>query len=204
MTTMTSALSPRISDLLTDDPRYVFARAVALAGWAIGAVSPSDLERPTPCAEFDVRRLLGHLVAVLRRVAVVGWGGDALSVPLVIDGVADDGWVEAWSDAAQEAKQAWSDPALLASEVNLSWDSMPGAIALALCTSEVTVHTWDLARATGRHVDWDAEVLTVALRALRRVLPADEREIAPFEAVIAVRPGASLLDQLVGWSGRQP
>src|SRR4051795_1587604 len=54
---------------LPPDPRPAFATAVATAVDAMSAVRPDQLAAPTPCTEFDVRTLLGHLLSVLRRVA---------------------------------------------------------------------------------------------------------------------------------------
>ena len=62
---MTNTLSPT-------DPRSLFAGAVAAAGMAITAVTPEQLTLPTPCTDFDVRALLGHLLVVLDRVAILG------------------------------------------------------------------------------------------------------------------------------------
>src|SRR4051794_5368167 len=64
----------------TTDPRPAFAGAVALAVDTAAAVRPDQLDRPTPCPEYDVRALLGHLLSVLRRVAAVGRGAPPISV----------------------------------------------------------------------------------------------------------------------------
>src|SRR3954449_11489632 len=65
---------------LPTDPRPAFATAVGTAVDAMGAVRPDQLSGPTPCTEFDVRTLLGHLLSVLRRVAAGGRGGAPVSV----------------------------------------------------------------------------------------------------------------------------
>ena len=49
--------------------------------------------------------------------------------------------------------------------------------------SELTVHTWDLAAATGQHPHWDDTVVTAALEA-RQILPAENRR-AVFEEISA-------------------
>src|SRR5947209_9286311 len=66
------------------DPRTVFAQAVALGGDVVGAVRPGQLGDPTPCPEYDVRALLGHLVTVLHRVAALGRGADPFDLPPVV------------------------------------------------------------------------------------------------------------------------
>src|SRR4051794_41973902 len=65
----------------TTDPRPAFAGAVALAVDTAAAVRPDQLDRPTPCQEYDVRALLGHLLSVLRRGGAAGRGGPPVSPP---------------------------------------------------------------------------------------------------------------------------
>jgi hypothetical protein len=57
---------------------------------------PRLLGNPTPCAEYDVRALLSHMVGGLNRVAIAGEGGDALARPARADDVPDDGWLAAY------------------------------------------------------------------------------------------------------------
>ncbi|WP_042804638.1 maleylpyruvate isomerase N-terminal domain-containing protein [Streptomyces sp. C] len=84
------------------DPRADLAAAVELAGRTLAAVRPGQYDAPTPCEEFDVRRLSSHLVAVVRRISVIGRGKDPFSVPSFADEVADGGWAAAWEPAARE------------------------------------------------------------------------------------------------------
>jgi uncharacterized protein (TIGR03086 family) len=188
-----------------DDPRPGFARAVALAGRTLAGVRPDEFDEPTPCTEFTVRQLSNHLVSVLRRVAVVGRGDDPFSVPSVADDVADGDWSTAWDDAARDVEAVWSEPAILNRPLRLPFATLPGAIALVLYTSEVTVHTWDLATATGQRPSWDTAVLAASLGAMRRAVPAEPRGAqVPFAAVVDVPEDAPDIEQLVAWYGRQP
>jgi uncharacterized protein (TIGR03086 family) len=205
-----------------DDPRTVFARAVATAGWVIDSIRPDQLDLPTACHEHDVRSLLGHVVDVMARVRLVGEGGDPMANGQVdVTAVADDGWFDLFRSRAHEVQAAWTDAAALDRTVVLPWATTTGAGALASYTSELTVHTWDLARATGQHPTWDDEVVAVAFGAISRGLPAEGR-LAMFEAYAArmpaeVRPSsppfaeavevaadAPAIDRLVAWTGRRP
>lgn len=204
-----------------DDPRAVFARAVALGTAVIDAVRPDQLDQPTPCSEYDVRHLLGHLLTVLERVAVMGRGDDPFVVPMVTDGVADDAWLSAWLAAAHEVQAAWTDDATLDQTIRLPWAVLSGRATLASYTNEVTVHVWDLARATGQQPAWDDQVLEVAFDSIRQILPAGDRTAQfqaaiqnmppevrptapPFGEAVAVPAGAPLIDRLVAWNGRTP
>src|SRR4051812_7295842 len=76
----------------TTDPRPAFSLAAATARDVIAAVSPTHLQDPTPCSEFDVRALLGHLVAVFRRITSIAHGIPAVGHAPLVTGVPDDGW----------------------------------------------------------------------------------------------------------------
>lgn len=56
----------------TADPRPHLALALAETGRIVGGVAPHQLHGPTPCEEFDVERLLGHLVMVVQRIGAAG------------------------------------------------------------------------------------------------------------------------------------
>ena len=203
-----------------DDPRSLFARGVALGGSVIGAVRPDQLDDPTPCSDFDVRGLLDHIVTVLERVAAIGRGDDPFALPPRPE-VADDGWQAAWVRAAHGVQAAWTDNAALTRTVRLPWATMPGAATLVQYLGEVTVHTWDLATATGQLPDWDDTVVSAAYDAYRRALPPAGRagmveEIrehlppevrdapSPFADPVDVDHDAPLIDRLVAWTGRRP
>ncbi|MEU3430494.1 TIGR03086 family metal-binding protein [Streptomyces gardneri] len=188
----------------TDDPRQGLLKAVALAGRTVAAVRPEQWDGPTPCPEFTVRRLAGHLVAVLRRIALAGRGGDVLSLSTVADDLPDTAWQEAWDAAVRDVEAAWADPEILGRTLTLPFGSVPGAAAAAVWTSEFTVHTWDMATATGQRPDWDPELVAISYAAMKRGLPTGPRDGAPFAAAVDVDADAPAIDRLVAWCGRRP
>jgi len=200
MTTNSPSLAPS-----TTDPRRAFFTAARIACDTVDGVSPDSLADPTPCAEFDVRALLGHLVGVFRRITSVAAGTPAVGhVPPTTD-VPDEGWAAAAGDALREMEAAWADPAVLGREVQLPFGAMPGAVALSNYTGEISTHTWDLAVATGQSPVWDDEVLAGALTAVRRKLPMAQRPPeVPFADAVPVPDDAPDIDRLVAWQGRDP
>ena len=196
------------------DPRPILDRAIATGGSVIARVRPDQLTAPTPCAEMDVRAMLGHLVGVLDRIAALGRGEDPFAVTET--NVPDDGWTDAWAASAQRAAAAWHDDDVLDQPMALPWIQGRGADVLASYFSELTVHTWDLATATSQEPDWDDAVVTAAL-AVRDFLPAENRralfeeisaamgldEVAiPFAEAVPVPDDAPGIDRLVAWNGR--
>ena len=116
---------------MTTDPRPHFLSAARTACATVEAVCVDELHMPTPCTEFDVQALLGHLVAVFRRVTSVAAGVPAVGhAPLVTD-VPDVGWGAAARAAVRELEPAWADPDVLRREMVLPFGTLPGAAALA-------------------------------------------------------------------------
>ena len=211
MTTPSGSITTSITD-----PRTVLDRAIATAGTIIAGVRSDQLTSPTPCTEMDMRTMLGHLVGVLDRIAALGKDEDPFSV--IETHAPDDDWSAAWATSATRLADAWSNDAVLERPMALPWIQGSGADVLTSYFSELTVHTWDLAVATGQHPRWDATVVTAALDA-RPILPAENRralfaEISaamglddvamPFAEAVSVASDAPAIDRLVAWNGRDP
>lgn len=203
------------------DPRPLFATAVAIAEPVIAGVRADQLGLPSPCYEYDVQGLLAHLVFVLNRVAALGRGDEAFAPNSLADAAVEHrDWVADWRAAAARVEEAWSDDVKLTQKVVLPWATMTGAEMLAMYVSEITTHTWDVAKATDQVPDWDNPVCQLALDAMHRDLPMADRTPmweefkanapanfqfdAPFANAVAVGSDAPLIEQLVAWTGRQP
>ncbi|MEU2377827.1 TIGR03086 family metal-binding protein [Streptomyces misionensis] len=189
------------------DPRPVYTRATEQAAAVIAAVRPEDLTRPTPCAEFDVRALLGHVVGGTRRIAIVGEGGDGLAAEPVAEGVPDDGWPAAYDEVRIRVLKAWESDERMATPVTVPWgESIPGHAALSGYVMELVTHTWDLSEALGHPLPLDEELAGFALATARRVLPdsrpRDER--TPFGARREAPEDTGPYEQLAAWLGRPP
>lgn len=211
---MTSPTSPITHDIV--DPRPILDRAIATGGSVVAGIRPAQLTAPTACSEMDVRAMLGHLIGVLNRIAALGRGEDPFAVTETQ--VSDDGWSGAWEVSARLAANAWRNDAVLEQPMALPWIEGTGAEVLASYFSELTVHTWDLASATGQQPKWDDAVVSAALAA-RNFLPAENRrqlfeeisnsmgldEVAmPFAEQVPIADDAPAIDRLIAWNGRDP
>jgi uncharacterized protein (TIGR03086 family) len=189
-----------------NDPRATYAQALDQTETVIAQVRADQAGQPTPCADWDVRKLVTHMVGGVIRVALVGEGADALSVPPFAD--LDSGqpaqWAAAYRAAAGRAAAAWADDAKLDVVYALPWGTVPGRVAVAGYVREVLAHGWDLAAATGQETELDQELGTFALELSQRSLPAEGREGFPFGPVVPVDPGAGVYARLAAWLGREP
>ncbi|QWF83350.1 TIGR03086 family metal-binding protein [Amycolatopsis sp. CA-230715] len=185
----------------TSDPRPLYDRALTWVR-SLAAELPTDLTGPTPCPEFDVRSLLGHLVATVDRARVIGEGGDVFSCPFVVTGV--DDWAGALATAVEKMQAVWQDDAVLDREVTVPWGKVPGRAALWGYLNEALVHGWDLAVAIGADEETDPELAEAALTVAEQFIPAERRggEI-PFAPVVVPRQGAGPTERLANWSGHR-
>ncbi len=212
--------APAATPLPPDDPRRHFAATVKVAAAVMSAIRPEQYPSPTPCADLPVGPLQEHLVMVLRRVAAAGRGEPTSTWPMDAADVAEGDWLDAWRAAAHDAQRAWTDDALLDRPTELPWGVFPGREVLGVYASEVAVHTWDLAVATGIEPEWDARSIEFALDAIHSQLPMADRTPMweatraqlppdypwedPFGPAVPVAADASTVDRLVAWNGRDP
>lgn len=181
------------------DPRPLYAASTAWVGRLLTAVTPEQLDRPTPCSEFDVLALSGHLIGTAGRAVALADGTDIFSVSTT-DRIYDPAVYIAKTTAAQ---QLWSDDALLDTPVTVPWGVVPGRGALWAYINETLVHGWDLAVATGQDPEAPAGLSETVLPVAATFLGADIRDDAPFDAVVPSRAGAGPTEMLANWSGRR-
>jgi uncharacterized protein (TIGR03086 family) len=186
------------------DVRPQLQAALDLAVATARNVGPDQLDRPTPCTEFDVDGLIRHLAGASDRAVLA-----ATSIGPVPDldddaGVAPAAVVDALAATAADFGAAWSNDAALDRIVELPWATLPARVLLAIYLSEISTHTWDLARATGQQPVYDEGAVEIALATMRMGLPADGREQSPFGPVQPVADDAPAIERLVAWCGRPP
>jgi uncharacterized protein (TIGR03086 family) len=193
----------RVASMTTNtDPRPHYRTALTWVRTLANGVPADRLADPTPCTEWDVRGLLGHLVATVDRVRVIGEGGDPQTTPRVVEGIADDGWTDALGAAEDKMAAVWADDALLDELVTVPWGRVPGRAAVWGYIREALVHGWDLAVATGQSPEADPVTAEAALAETKLVMPAEPRGgPIPFAAPVAPRPEAGPTEQLANWCG---
>jgi len=186
------------------DARPAYRSALAWAQEKVRGVDPAMLDHPTPCSEYDVRALLGHLVATVVRARVIAEGGDPTTMPVVVTGVPDDGWAAEFAAAIDKAMAAWSDDAVLDRAAIVPWGRVPGRQAIWGYLNEALVHGWDLAVATGQPSEADPAIAEAGLAAGRQILPADFRGgPVPFAEVVPSATDAGPTERLANWAGHR-
>lgn len=179
--------------------------AIALFGSRVHRVRDDQWDDPTPCAEWSVRDLVGHLTVeqlwvprLVRDGATIEEVGDAYEG----DQLGDDP-AGAWDRAAVAAVAAFSEPGALDRTVHLSSGTGTAAGYCSQMMMDAVVHSWDLSRAirADEHLPQD-----LAAAALREVEPyADELAgTSMFADPVPPPPGADDLTRLLCLLGRRP
>ncbi|MEU3458533.1 TIGR03086 family metal-binding protein [Streptomyces sp. NPDC006733] len=105
---------------------------------------------PTPCAEWDVRLLVNHMTrGNLSYVGLLGGGSAADFLRLRDADALGAEPVAAYIRSFEECAAAFRRPGALERLLDYPLGKVTGAQALAVRSTDSTVHTWDLARAIG-------------------------------------------------------
>jgi uncharacterized protein (TIGR03086 family) len=178
-------------------------RAFASTRGVLVNVGPEQLDESTPCASWDVRSLVNHVVGgahffarSMRDEAMPG--GDAP------DFAAGD-FVTIYDDGAAQAVAAFAAPGAAEKMVTLPFATLPGAAFMNIAATDAFAHGWDLARATGQATDLDPQLATRLLENAKVFLPdalrGDDGK-APFGPCVEAPASASAADRLAAFLGR--
>ena len=180
------------------------ARAATLAQRVINQVGDEQMGDPTPCAEWDVRALLGHMVGGNRMVATIVGGGEMeMATPAEV--LLGDDPRAAFAESAAAADAALRAEGALGRLHRMPFGEVPGAMVAGMRFVDILIHTWDLAKATGQSTTLDPEVCQTGLMLARMRLGEAPRppgsRIGP-EVVVAA--DAPVCDRFAAYLGRQP
>jgi uncharacterized protein (TIGR03086 family) len=169
-------------------------------GRIVAGVRPDQLSEPTPCKEWDVRAVLAHATTVLVRFRAV-----ALREPLPEPTTEQpEDFVSAYRAAAESALAAWTSPGALEGTCRMPFGAeWPATTAAGVNATDILVHGWDLAKATGQPADLDGRLAAHVLGFAEQALTPQTRapRIGP---ALTVAADASVTDRLVAFLGRQP
>ena len=138
----------------------LYLRSVDEFDARVQVVRLGDLEKPTPCSEWNVRQLLNHLVYEDRWAVPLLAGKTIAEVGDELEGdlLGDDPQL-AWKLAADEAKAAAQESGATEQTVHLSFGDFSGGDYLDQLTADHLIHGWDLARATSGQENLDESLM---------------------------------------------
>ncbi|MFE2990900.1 TIGR03086 family metal-binding protein [Streptomyces sp. NPDC059262] len=179
--------------------------AVQRAVPVVSALPDGRLEAATPCADFDVKALVNHLFQVMeqfQRLAAKQDSDFTESADRVAEG---PDWRERFGEEARKLVAAWSAPG--AEEGTTGAMNMPAATVGSMVLLDLTVHIWDLARATGQEYVPEGEASLAVVERLSGTvaeLAPTARSMGVFGEAVPEPAGASALERLLAATGRDP
>lgn len=175
-------------------------RAGAQVAVLIDGIPSDGWSAATPCSEWSVRELVGHLIAGNVKYAGIAGGDDFLpSAPAVVVG---DDPAATYRETLSEMLQAWQAPGALDREIGLPRGERGRAeVAVWIHLAETLGHGWDLARATNQETDFHDDDVAASLEECRHRMPARRGQGSPFADALE-GAGGPLIDQLAAYLGR--
>ncbi|WP_431234339.1 TIGR03086 family metal-binding protein [Mycolicibacterium psychrotolerans] len=195
--------------MITVEHRSAILRSVAV----VDTVQPADLDRPTPCAGWDLSDLLAHMAVQHRGFAAAARGHgadlDHWRAESVVAEVRRDP-ARTYAEAADDVLDAFSadgvDDASFALPEFGDNAVFPGSVAMGFHFVDYVVHGWDVAASLGVNYELPTDILAAAMP-LVLAIPAGEIRLldaVPFGPAIDPVDGAGDLDRILHHLGRRP
>lgn len=167
----------------------------------ITAVQPADLDRPTPCAGWDLRALLAHMTGQDR-----GFAAAALADVSQEAFAPREPTVDAWTAGAAVVVAAFAaaDPERPVLLPEFAGRRFPLDVVIGFHLLDTLVHGWDVAATLGVDINYDDDLLAAAHVQAERV-PSGTARTAPGAAFAPVLPSeATGWDHTLALLGRDP
>jgi uncharacterized protein (TIGR03086 family) len=179
------------------DPLEQLDQLAPVLGGVVSQIRPDQLDEPTPCAQFTVRGVLGHMIVGATAFAA-GFRGEAAPEG---DGDAADP-VAGFGEAMGGLTEAMHAPGALDRTIAAPFGEVPGDMFARFVVLDGLIHGWDMATATGQPYEPpDALVAAVDAFAREAIVPA-MRDAEMFAAAATAPAGATQIEQLVAFTGR--
>lgn len=159
-------------------------------------IATDDLEKQTPCREFDVAGLTDHL---MNSITVLG-GAAGAEFP---ERDRTDSVERQVVLAGRPALDAWKHRGLDGT-VPFGENEAPARMMAGILSLEFLVHAWDYAAALGREVNAPASLSDYVLAMSRNIITPQGRTRAGFDDPIDLPDDAGSLAKLVAFTGRRP
>lgn len=184
----------------------LLVRAAAPLVEIIRNIKPDQLRARTPCAEYDVRRLVHHLLfwgPSLEGAARKEIVPPPATAETDLDLTGGD-WAADLEAHVERTAAAWSQPAAWQGVTFMGGPTeLPAALVGEMVVGELVVHGWDLARATGQSPTWEDDLLAFVHEEVANTAEQG-RQMGIYGPEVTVSPSSSTLDRTLALTGRNP
>jgi uncharacterized protein (TIGR03086 family) len=188
-------------------PTDRLSQALDVTGTIVSGIREDQWTNPTPCPQWNVRTLLNHLV-VGNRMSACTIRGEApppweeLRRLYDTDQLGQDP-LQSYRVAGSELLDAFSQLTVLERVFQAPVGVVPGTVLFHLRLTELLIHGWDLAHATGQVISFPDELAAEAFAfSSGPTAPTVPRTGHPFGPVQTVTAEAPAIDRLAAYLGR--
>jgi uncharacterized protein (TIGR03086 family) len=166
-------------------------------GGVVSTITPDQLDNPTPCANFTVGGILDHMIGGATMFAGAFRGTTDVTPPDSGDKLADFG------TALGDLAAAMHEPGALDKTIQAPFGEISGSDFARFVVLDGLVHGWDMSTATGQPYDPPAQLVDEAFEFARNTIDP-LRDGDTFKAAVDAPAGATTMEQLVAYTGRNP
>ncbi len=135
-------------------------------------VEVADWDRPTPCADWNVRDLVLHVLGGLAMIPALLNGCTREEAEAILQGATvPEDFVAEFNRLADAQAEAFAAPGALERVCNHPRGDFPGAVLLGFRTGDFALHAWDLARAIGADETLNGELVAFVWDGIQPMLP---------------------------------
>ena len=174
------------------------------AARVVAGTDPSRFADKTPCAQWDVKELVNHLIlwtaySFERRARGEQVGPDLTER----DYACDPGFAAGYRAQLDRALAAWEPAEVWDSEIDTGGGKTTAPQVAEMILMELVLHGWDLATATGQPYQVGEQVAATVGKTAGAMAEM-YRQYDGFAAEVQVGPDATALERALAVSGRRP
>lgn len=188
------------------DKTLLVSKACARTTEVLAGVTDDELDGATPCEELTLRHVVAHLggLGVAFAAAAGKDLGELTDSPPGAGGFElDAAWRSQYPANLALLADAWGDLAAWDGMTRVGGVDLPAEVCGMVGLTEVVVHGWDVAVATGQDYQVDDDVAE-AVRVHLASFTADGPVEGLFGPVVEIGSEAGTLERAIALSGRDP
>jgi uncharacterized protein (TIGR03086 family) len=171
----------------------------------VAALTTADLSLPSPCSGWNVRSLLSHTVASIDAFAAAVDGGSGPTEQELFSGadILGSDALTVVQRSVERSQRAWATITDWQLPVTTVLGEMPAGQAVGIVTYSTLIHSWDLAVAINRVVEFDETEAGLAEEVGSHLVPA-LRPQDLFGPEVQTDAAATPTQRVVAFAGRNP